>query len=162
MSMSTTNHPASSSYTASGFSNRMGWGERPALLIIDVCRAYWDTSSPLDISSNPAANASPDSIRRLLAAARKAGIPVVHTKVSYSDPEMKDAGLFWLKAKLLNVWQDGDTRGLAAELEGINPDTGDIVIHKKYPSAFFGTTLFTDLHVSFKQEKSIRQQTESA
>lgn len=144
-------HTESLSYASSGYSNRMGWGERPALLIIDVCRAYWEPSSPLNISQNPAANASPDSMRRLLEAARKAGLPTAHTKVSYSDPEMRDAGLFWLKAKPLSVWQKGDTRGLDAGLEGLQPRDGEILVQKKYPSAFFGTTLATDLNVSLQR-----------
>lgn len=146
--MANIEHSDSCSYTSSGYANRMGWGERPCLLIIDVCRAYWNSSSPLDISKNPSANASPDSMRRLVNAAREAGIPVAHTKVSYSDPQMRDAGLFWLKAKPLSVWQAGDTRGLAAELEGLEPTAGDIVVTKKYPSGFFGTTLATELNVS--------------
>ncbi|KAI7337903.1 hypothetical protein KC315_g2040 [Hortaea werneckii] len=143
--MSHVPHSQSSSYADSGFSNRMGWGKRPALLIIDVCWAYWDSSSPLDISQNPAAAASPDSMRRLLDVARQAGIPVAHTKVAYHDPEMRDAGLFWLKAKPLSVWQKDDPRGLAADLDGLQPKPEDIVVYKKYPSAFFGTTLATEL-----------------
>lgn len=101
--MSHVPHPQSSSYVDSGFSNRMGWGKRPALLIIAVCQAYWDSSSPLDTSQNPAEAASPDSIRRLLDVARQVGIPVAHTKVAYHDPEMRDAGLFWLNAEPLSV-----------------------------------------------------------
>ena len=39
-------HAAFGSYKSSGFANVMGWGQRPALLIIDVCRAYWTPGSP--------------------------------------------------------------------------------------------------------------------
>ena len=145
--MANIQHAASTDYTNSGFNTRMGWGERPALLIIDVCKAYWDDSSPLDVSSTPAAAATPDSIRRLLNAARSSNTPVLWTRVSYSDPNMADAGLFWLKAKALNVWQKGDTRGLDAYLEGIEPRETEAVVLKKYASGFFGTTLFTDLQV---------------
>ncbi|GAB1727864.1 hypothetical protein NU195Hw_g2183t1 [Hortaea werneckii] len=139
--MSHVPHSQSSSYADSGFANRMGWGKRPALLIVDVCRAYWDSSSPLDISQNPAAAASPDSMRRLLDVARQAGIPVAHTKVAYHDPEMRDAGLFWLKAKPLSVWQKDDPRGLAADLDGLQPKPEDIVVYKKYPTDSLGPKL---------------------
>lgn len=145
--MESINHASASAYASSGFSNKMGWGKRPALLIIDVCKAYWETTSSLDLSSNPAAVASPDSMRRLLAAARSSGVPVIHTQVAYSDPQMADAGLFWHKAKSLTVWLQDDHRGLAAGLEGLVAVPGDVVVVKKYPSAFFGTTLFTDLQV---------------
>lgn len=142
-------HPSSASYARSGFSNRMGWGPHPALLIIDVCTAYWTESSPLSLLSNPEAVAAPDSMRRLVHAARAAGIPVVHSQVEYTHPDMADAGLFWHKAKVLNVWHKDDTRGLAAALPGLGPEKGDTVVVKKYASAFFGTTLASSLHVSF-------------
>ena len=90
----------------------MQWGSHPALLIIDVCTAYFTPNSPLDTSSNPASAASPDSMRRLLAAARKGNCPVVFTRVEYTDPNMKDAGLFWLKTKALDVWKVGGREGV--------------------------------------------------
>jgi len=138
-------HPASSSYQTSGFSNKMGWGARPALLLIDVCTAYWTPGSPLDISANPSGAASPDSMRRLLAAARDGHVPVVWSKVEYTHPEMADAGLFWRKAKVLDVWQRGDARGLDACVEGLEPGETDTVVVKKYASAFFGTSLASEL-----------------
>jgi nicotinamidase-related amidase len=63
---------------------------------------------------------------------------------------MSDAGLFWLKSTALNVWQRGDTRGLAEWCDGLVPDeeAGERVLEKKYPSAFFGTTLATELRVA--------------
>ena len=142
-------HASSESYARSGFANRMGWGKRPALLIIDVCTAYWTESSPLSLLGNPAAVDAPDSMRKLVAAARAAGVPVVHSQVEYTHPDMADAGLFWNKAKVLNVWHKDDTRGLAACLPGLGPEEGDTVVVKKYASAFFGTTLASSLHVSF-------------
>ncbi|CAG9984188.1 unnamed protein product [Clonostachys byssicola] len=140
-------HPSSKSYSQSGFGGRMGWGKRPALLIIDVCKAYWTEGSPLSLLGNPEAEAAPDSMRRLLKAARSSGVPVVWSEVQYTHPEMKDAGLFWHKSKGLSVWQKGDTRGLAEYVEGIVPLPEETVIVKKYASAFFGTTLATELQV---------------
>ncbi|KAK7751892.1 hypothetical protein SLS62_006193 [Diatrype stigma] len=140
---------SSASYARSGFANRMGWGARPALLIIDVCAAYWTESSPLSLLGHPAAEAAPDSMRRLLAAARAGkGVPVVWSQVEYTSPDMADAGLFWRKAKVLDVWKRGDPRGLAKCLDGLEPDEErDTVVVKKYASAFFGTTLATELQV---------------
>lgn len=141
-------HPSSDSYAQSGFANRMGWGKRPALLIIDVCQAYWSPSSPLSLLANPEAVGVPDSIRRLLAAARSGNVPVVWSEVEYTQPDMADAGLFWRKSKVLDVWKRGDPRKLAAYVDGLEPKTGETIIVKKYASAFFGTALATELQVS--------------
>ncbi|CAN8106133.1 unnamed protein product [Discula destructiva] len=138
-------HAQSDSYAQSGFCTKMGWGSRPALLLIDVCKAYWTPGSPLDISSNPAAAAAPDSMRRLLEAARAGGVPVIWTAVEYNDPLMKDAGLFWHKAKPLDIWQVGDPRGLSDWVDGLRPADGDALVKKKYASGFFGTTLASEL-----------------
>ncbi|KAL4881657.1 Isochorismatase-like protein [Aspergillus karnatakaensis] len=138
-------HAASASYARSGFSNRMGWGKRPALLLVDVCKAYWSTDSPLSLLGNPPAVEAPDVMRRLLASARAGNVPVVWSKVEYSKPDMADAGLFWLKSKTLDVWKKGDIRGFDGWLQGLEPAEGDVVISKKYASSFFATTLATEL-----------------
>lgn len=141
-------HPDTASYANSGFGNRMGWGFRPALLLIDVCKAYWTPGSPLDLSAHAPSMACPDVMRRLLAAARMGGCPVLWTAVEYArDGDMRDAGLFWRKSKSLDVWRVGDERGLAEWVEGLKPTAGESVLKKKYASAFFGTVLATELRV---------------
>jgi nicotinamidase-related amidase len=60
---------------------------------------------------------------------------------------MADAGLFWSKSKVLDVWQKGDPRGFAAYVDGIEPKPEETTVVKKYASAFFGTSLATDLQV---------------
>lgn len=60
---------------------------------------------------------------------------------------MSDAGLFWRKAKCLDVWLAGDQRGLAECIEGLKPQQGEVVVVKKYASAFFGTSLASELQV---------------
>ncbi len=143
-------HRGDVNFTRSGFANRMGWGKRPVLLIIDVCTAYWTPGSPLDLTAHKPSSAAPDVIRRLLEAARGSETPVIWTAVEYSD--MRDAGLFWLKSKSLDVWKKGDSRGYYSWMDGLVPlsdgeGNDELVIRKKYPSAFFGTSLATDLHV---------------
>jgi nicotinamidase-related amidase len=116
------------------------------LILIDVCQAYWTEGSPLNTLSNPSSVASIDFMKRLLAAARSSSsTPVIWTKVEYND--MSEAGLFYLKAKALDVWQKGDTRGYDAWVDGLVPKDGEVVISKKYASAFFGTDLATRLRV---------------
>ena len=121
-----------------------GWGKRPALLLIDVCQAYWTPGSPLDTSSNPASAASPEVMKRLLTTARSAKLPVIWTTVSYKK-DMSDAGLFYLKAKQLEVWKEGNDSGLEKWLEGLEPGDGEEVVVKRHASAFFGTELVSKL-----------------
>jgi nicotinamidase-related amidase len=145
--MSQEEHPDASSYKSAGFSNKIGWGKSPALLLIDVCKAYWTENSPLCTLSNPASVASVDVMKRLLAAAREGKVPVIWTTVGYESEDMADAGIFWKKSKALDIWKKGDKRGLADWVEGLVPESGEPIITKKYPSAFFGTDLATKLTV---------------
>ncbi|KAK0256714.1 hypothetical protein B0A54_06847 [Friedmanniomyces endolithicus] len=139
-------HPDHASYRATGFGNRIGWGHRPALLLIDVCTAYWTPGSPLDTSSNPASAASPEVMKRLLAAARGSQIPIIWTQVSYRKG-MRDAGLFYAKSKQLDVWEEGNVRGYDGLVSGLEPEEGEEVVVKRHPSAFFGTELAGTLHL---------------
>jgi nicotinamidase-related amidase len=140
-------HPDTSSYKSAGFANKIGWGKSPALLLIDVCTAYWTENSPLSTLSNPASVASVDVMKKLLAAAREGGVPVVWTTVGYECEDMADAGIFWKKSKALDIWKKGDPRGLANWVDELVPTANETVITKKYPSAFFGTDLATRLTV---------------
>lgn len=112
-----------------------------------MCTAYFTTGSPLDCSSHPAAAAAPDVIRKLLTAARKAKLPVIHTQVLYTKKDMSDAGLFYAKSKALDVWLQGNTRGYDALVPGIEPLEDEEVVLKKHSSAFFGTELAGMLHL---------------
>jgi nicotinamidase-related amidase len=140
-------HTEYDSYIKSGLAGKMGWGNKPALLLIDVCKAYWQTGSPLDTSANPASAAAPASIGHLVDAAREGKVPVFWTRVEYTEPDMSDAGLFLCKAPLLNVFQKSNQTGLADWVQGLEPKAGEIVISKRYPSAFFATDLNTRLQL---------------
>lgn len=143
-----TAHPQYASYHANGFhGKKLGWGSRPVLLLIDVCTAYWTKGSPLDLSHNPEGAASPDSMRKLVAAAREGDTPVIWAQVRYNHPRMQDGGVQGKKSKTLHAWQDGDERGLDAWMPGLEAEPEDLVVLKRNPSAFFGTSLATDLHL---------------
>ncbi|KAF2743484.1 Isochorismatase hydrolase [Sporormia fimetaria CBS 119925] len=140
-------HDQQQSYEKAGFAHKIGWGARPALLLIDVCNAYWTEGSPLDTSANPAAARAPASIARLVDAARAGRVPLIWTRVEYTEPDMSDAGLFVRKAPLLKVWQRGNESGLEDWLPDLAPASGEVVIPKRYPSAFFATDLATRLQL---------------
>ena len=65
------------SFEARGFGQRVGFGARPALLMIDLIRGFTDASMPLgaDLTSEI------DATRRVLAAARSARVPAFYTTV---------------------------------------------------------------------------------
>ncbi|KAF2811738.1 Isochorismatase hydrolase [Mytilinidion resinicola] len=136
-----TSHPSYASSLASNLHTRLGWGTSPALLLIDVCSAYWSPTSPLSLLADPAGSTSPACMRRLLAAARTGATPVLWAQVRYNHPKMLDGAIQAVKAPGISIWQDGDTRGMDAWLEGLTPGPDDVVVLKKNPSAFFGTNL---------------------
>jgi hypothetical protein len=86
-------HKEAASYLQSGFGNKLGWGSRSALIVIDVCRAYWSKDSPLDLLHNLEGAAAPDSMRRLVDAARAGNVPVIWAQVRYDKGKMIDGGV---------------------------------------------------------------------
>ena len=145
--MAPADHSDHDSYVKSGFAGKVGWGNKPALLLVDVCNAYWSKDSPLDTSENPASAAAPASIARLVAAAREGKVPLVWTRVEYTEPDMSDAGVFYSKAPLLKVFLKGNETGLESWVPGLEPQDGELIVAKRYPSAFFATDLSTRLQL---------------
>jgi maleamate amidohydrolase len=122
-------------YAARGFGTRIGWGERPALLVIDMARAFCDPSYKVGCDQTPTV----DAIARLLDASRAAALPVYFTTIAYR-PDGQDGGVFVKKIPSLIELQLDDPA--CTEIDPrIAPVDGEVVIEKKYASAFFGTTL---------------------
>jgi nicotinamidase-related amidase len=129
-------------YEQAGFRGRLGFGRRPALVLIDLVQAYFDPASPLYA---PLVEDSRRSSVRLLAAARRAGIMIVFTRVLYHRGGV-DGGIFFRKVRALSVFEEGSRFGAFAE--GIDPQPGEIIVTKQYASAFFGTSLAATLTAS--------------
>ena len=118
-----------------GFGVKIGFGERPALIVIDMIKGFTNPNMPLgaDLTSQIAAQ------KPLLDVARQRGIPVIFSTVIYNDADLKDAGLWAIKMK--------GTATLKAGTEAIEVDPqldmqpGDSLLVKKYASCFFGTDL---------------------
>ena len=127
-------------YARAGYHAAQTLGQRPAVLMIDFARAYFDEASPL-YGGEGCATALRNAI--LLAdAARAAGVPVIFTEVLYR-PGGADGGAFYAKVPALACFEAGrETQKLAHGLE-VGPD--DLMISKQYPSAFFGTSLAATL-----------------
>ena len=127
-------------YAERGFGRTIGFGERPAVVVIDLIRAFTDPASPLgaDLSEQLART------RSVIEAARAARVPVYYTTVAYDDADLADAGTWVLKIGSLTTLRAG-----TPEVE-VDPALGRLdgepVIAKKYASAFFGTDLLSRLN----------------
>jgi nicotinamidase-related amidase len=128
------------SYASGGFGHALEPGRRPALIVIDFVGAYLVPGSPLYAGVESAR----DAARELLLAARAAGIPVLHTNVSYQRGG-RDGGVFFRKLPALACFEAGAHPELAAFGAGLEPAEGETVITKQYASAFFGTSLASTL-----------------
>ena len=118
-----------------GFHGRAGFGEKPALVVVDVNRGFTDPASPLvcDLDECVAA------IARLLEAFRADGLPVVFTTVVYDGLGKQAAAVFIEKVPALLVLEPGSPW---VEIDPrIAPVEGEPVLSKHFASAFFGTTL---------------------
>jgi maleamate amidohydrolase len=121
--------------TYEAFHGRLGFGERPALIVVDVNVGFTDAASPLvcDLDDVVAA------IQLLLRETRKADFPIVYTTVAYDEGAKKVAAAFIDKVPALvtleagSRWVEIDSR--------IAPLPDEPVLTKLFASAFFGTPL---------------------
>ena len=121
-------------YERKGFASRAGFGDKPALLVIDFINGFTDPATDLggDFSRELEVTA------RLQAAFRARGLPVAYTTVAY-HPDLSDGGTFVKKVPALGLlvrgtaWTEVDDR--------IRPEPGEIVAEKQFASAFFGTDI---------------------
>ncbi len=120
------------------YNTRVGFGTRPALILIDFCQAYFEPGN--DLYSG--VEAALESALRVRAAARAAGVPVILTNVVYHRHAI-DGGRFFEKAAPLKNFLKGSPMGAFGP--GLVPFEDELVVSKQYPSAFFGTSLASTL-----------------
>lgn len=121
--------------------NRIGFGQRPALVVIDFLKAYTIEGAPLYAPGVVEAVARTPA---LIASARASGIPVIHTRILYLAENCADGGMWVKKSPVMKAMVEGNV--LAEFCEGVEPAAGELVIVKQYASAFFGTSLASHLH----------------
>ena len=124
-------------YRDRGFQRRLGWGRKPALLVIDMAKAWTRPGNAFSCENMEAVMAAH---QLLLDAFRAKGLPVIFTTTAYQAGEgsLGEAGLWRLKipAEVLLIGSE------AVEIDDrIRPREGEIVITKKQASAFHGTPL---------------------
>lgn len=126
-------------YRKRGYSQRLGLGDRPALVVIDF--SYGFTASRGDFPGGDFA-AELAQTRRLLDAMR-GRFPVFLTTIAYDEPARE--GGQWVRKV---PWLERFARPAeAVEIDGClgsHPD--DVLVVKPYPSSFHGTRLDALLH----------------
>lgn len=125
-------------YQRAGFNRRLGFGNKPAVVVVDMCRAYFDPEAPLYAGVPEVATACV----QLVDAARAASVDVVWTRVEY-QPGGADGGIFYRKVGALSVFERGNAYG--DWLPELSPEPDEVVVTKQYASAFFGTSLAATL-----------------
>jgi len=121
-------------YRKKGLAGRVGFGRKPAVLVVDFIVGFTDLESPLASELGPEL----ESTLTLLEAARAREVPIYFTSTVY-EPDLADAGLFVRKVPSLHIlirdsrWIEVDPR--------LGRRSSEPVIDKRYASAFFGTHL---------------------
>jgi maleamate amidohydrolase len=130
-------------YRSAGFGKRLGFGKRPALLIIDVqYRTVGYMPQPIEqaIKEYPTSCGhygwnSVANIQRLLALFRDKGLPIIYPHVAPKN--RSNGGRFAEKAPSIMAIDEGGYYFV----KEVEPKEGDILLPKNHPSAFFGTPL---------------------
>lgn len=123
-------------YDRAGFGASVPRGSRPALVVVDLTRGFTEPGFPsgADLTAEVTATAA------LVAEARRRGVPVIYTAISYTPAEADGDAVAWLrKAPGMRALREGsDAVALDPRLE---QREGDHLILKKGASAFHGTSL---------------------
>jgi maleamate amidohydrolase len=124
-------------YRRAGYGERVGFGDKPALLVVDVQYDFTgdgpepilDSIAKYSNSCGEAAWKAIPHIRRLIEIARRKEVPIIYTH-SFPRPEDKTAPR---------------SHRRDAIVDEIAPQETDIVIRKKAASPFSGTHLVSEL-----------------
>ena len=114
-------------------SNRTGIGSSPALVVVDMCRGFIDPSSPLGFECEEVIKANIKLVQKF----RAQKLPVIFTTTIYRD--ISEASVFRSKIPALNILEpESDAVSFIDELA---PSLDEMIIEKKFASAFFDTDL---------------------
>jgi nicotinamidase-related amidase len=125
-------------YEDAGISGSVGFGEAPAVVVVDLQTAFTDPACPLGADLDDTVEATAE----LLRVARETAVPVFFTRCVYRE-DARDGAVFAEKIP--------STTELTPESEWIeldprlNPSEEAVVVEKQQPSAFFETGLDTML-----------------
>lgn len=125
-----------------GFGKLLGFGRKPALIVVDVINGFTDPSMPMgsDLSRQI------EKTNELLEVMHESKLPVFFTTIAYEDDDLSDSGIWYQKMEGLKTLRAGTD---AVEIDPrLDYKRGDGVLIKKYASAFFGTDLIARLNAA--------------
>lgn len=126
-------------YRSQGMGQRMGFGDRPAVLVIDMQHDFCDPDGPTTLW--PQILSTYDPILNLCRAARARSLPVIYTK-GLVAADGSSAGLWRHK---MRGHQDGKIQIVGSKgaeiVPELAPEPTDHIINKWRPSAFFRTDI---------------------
>jgi maleamate amidohydrolase len=125
-------------YEGRGIGTRIGFGTRPAVVVIDLNKGFTDPASPVGANLDAEITAT----RQLLEVARAKAVSVFFTVIAYND-DLRDAGLWLEKIPALRVLKLGTPYADIDERLARRPS--EEIVVKKYGSSFFGTPLNSTL-----------------
>ncbi|WP_340301280.1 isochorismatase family protein [Roseobacter sp. HKCCD5988] len=135
-------------YKEAGFGGQGSIGKRPALLIIDVQyrtigttpKPYWEAIKEYPTSCGDVGWSAVENIKRLVSLFRDRGFPILYPHVAPKNLATDGGRLAEKIPSIMGI----DSKGYEF-VEEIAPISGDILLPKKHPSAFFGTPLVSHL-----------------
>lgn len=119
-------------YLSAGFAGSLGFGRKPAMIVIDMVMAYFDRSSPMYAGVEAVA----ESNLRLLTVAYRKRIPVIFTRQFFEEPTSD--GVYLRKVPALKLMRPDSP--LTAIEPSLPTDQATVII-KHFPSAFHRTDL---------------------
>jgi nicotinamidase-related amidase len=120
-------------YLRRGFFGKVGYGNKPCILVVDLNKGFTCPSTPLGADLSNVI----DNVNKLLKAARPKDIEVIFTVIAYNNKE--EIGNWYKKMPSMDCLRIGT--GLEEVDERLDKRDNDIVITKKFGSSFFGTNL---------------------
>jgi len=125
-------------YAVAGYGARsVGFGDRPAVLVVDMQNAVTRPEAPMGRS--PLVASAVAHLARLLPAARSAATPVVFC-TTWFDADLADRPPW--KIECMDEWVEGSW---LVEVDERLWREGDLQVVKKAPSIFFGTPVVSML-----------------
>jgi maleamate amidohydrolase len=121
-------------YRSQNFGNRIGFGRKSVLLIVDFVAGFNDEK----LFGGGNIDAAVQRTVGLLEFFRKQRLPVAFTRVVYAD-DGADAGVFCMKAP--NIRTLTEQHPASQVVPELKPRSGELILKKTQPSAFFGTGL---------------------
>ncbi|MFP6770472.1 MAG: isochorismatase family protein, partial [Planctomycetaceae bacterium] len=117
------------------FQDRFGFGERPAILVVDFALGWTDAAYA---GGSKRLDPPVENTAKLLDVGRRQGVPIVYTTSPWR-PRTADQ-MFKTAADVADGFQPWDERACRID-ERLTPQAEDLVIEKESASAFAGTHL---------------------